>query len=59
MTRRPPTTLIVDPSAGGVNLRLSEFMGDVEREDAPERLLRLARELQDRLSERQKREKPN
>jgi hypothetical protein len=59
MAKRPPTSFFADPNAGPFNPRLSEFLDDLEYQETPERLLHLARQLQDRVSEREQLKKPN
>jgi len=59
LARRAPPLSGLSPAWAGSDGKLADLLDDIQREEAPERLLALARELQRQLILRKQRENPN
>jgi hypothetical protein len=59
LIRRSPIDSDIDLDLPSGDLRLRALLDDIEQEETPERLLKLARELQQQLALRRQRQTPN
>lgn len=59
MARRTPPLSDLSPVGEFPEGKLADLLDDIEQEETPERLLKLARELQHQLLLRKQRENPN